>query len=105
MTSRARTDKVERNTANLRIKRLCRIGGTSMRVVQPLEVAHFISQKGYSPAMRITPATLDDSLPIHNNIVRVAYNNPDMFRGFREPFGPSSQRISPVRSRPRTRRP
>jgi 4-carboxymuconolactone decarboxylase len=53
-----------------------------MRVVQPLEVAHFISQKGYSPAMRITPATLDDSLPIHNNIVRVAYNNPDMFRGF-----------------------
>jgi 4-carboxymuconolactone decarboxylase len=32
--------------------------------------------------MRIAPATLDDSLPIHNNIVRVAYNNPDMFRGF-----------------------
>ena len=32
--------------------------------------------------MRIVPATLDDSLPIHNNIVRVAYNNPDMFRGF-----------------------
>jgi 4-carboxymuconolactone decarboxylase len=32
--------------------------------------------------MRIAPATLDDSLPIHNNIVRAAYNNPDMFRGF-----------------------
>lgn len=32
--------------------------------------------------MRIPPATLDDSLPIHNNIVRVVYNNPDMFRGF-----------------------
>jgi alkylhydroperoxidase family enzyme len=32
--------------------------------------------------MRITPASLDDSLPIHNNIVRAAYNNPDMFRGF-----------------------
>jgi 4-carboxymuconolactone decarboxylase len=32
--------------------------------------------------MRIAPAPLDDSLPIHNNIVRVAYNNPDMFRGF-----------------------
>jgi 4-carboxymuconolactone decarboxylase len=32
--------------------------------------------------MRIAPATLDDSLPVHNNIVRVAYNNPDMFRGF-----------------------
>jgi 4-carboxymuconolactone decarboxylase len=32
--------------------------------------------------MRIAPAALDDSLPIHNNIVRAAYNNPDMFRGF-----------------------
>src|ERR1700751_5692176 len=32
--------------------------------------------------MRIAPAALDDSLPIHNNIVRGAYNNPDMFRGF-----------------------
>ena len=32
--------------------------------------------------MRIAPAVLDDSLPIHNNIVRAAYNNPDMFRGF-----------------------
>ena len=32
--------------------------------------------------MRIAPAPLDESLPIHNNIVRAAYNNPEMFRGF-----------------------
>ena len=48
-----------------------------------IDANHFVSsKKGYSPAMRIAPAPLDDSLPIHNNIVRVAYNNPHMFRGF-----------------------
>ena len=31
---------------------------------------------------RLTEADLPDDLPVKNNLVRVAYNNPDMFRGF-----------------------
>jgi alkylhydroperoxidase family enzyme len=31
---------------------------------------------------RIPPAELPEDLPVKNNIVKVAYNNPDMFRGF-----------------------
>jgi len=31
---------------------------------------------------RIPEVDLPDDLPVKNNLVRVAYNNPDMFRGF-----------------------
>jgi 4-carboxymuconolactone decarboxylase len=31
---------------------------------------------------RIPPADLPADLPIHNNLVRTAYNNPELFRGF-----------------------
>jgi len=31
---------------------------------------------------RIPPAELPDDLAVHNNLVRTAYVNPDMFRGF-----------------------
>jgi alkylhydroperoxidase family enzyme len=31
---------------------------------------------------RIPPAELPAELPIHNNLVRTAYNNPELFRGF-----------------------
>jgi len=31
---------------------------------------------------RVPDATLDDSIPVHNNLVRATYNNPEMHRGF-----------------------
>jgi 4-carboxymuconolactone decarboxylase len=31
---------------------------------------------------RIAPAALPDDLPVHNNLVRVTYHNPEMHRGF-----------------------
>jgi alkylhydroperoxidase family enzyme len=31
---------------------------------------------------RIPPADLDGDLPVQNNLVRAAFHNPDMFRGF-----------------------
>jgi 4-carboxymuconolactone decarboxylase len=31
---------------------------------------------------RVRPATLPDDLPVHNNLVRTTYNNPEMHRGF-----------------------
>lgn len=31
---------------------------------------------------RIPPAELPDDLPVRNNLVRTAFHNPDMFRGF-----------------------
>jgi len=31
---------------------------------------------------RIAPADLPEDLPVHNNIVRLTYRNPDMHRGF-----------------------